>query len=113
MASPKAILTELMILLVLTMTLCSCATYRSGLNGREITLVLNNPHARQVTFFSSLDNFYGQKLQNQKGLWKITVATTTAFRYFYIIDDNIYLPPCPLQEQDDFGEKNCVFEPPR
>jgi len=33
------------------------------------------------------------------------------FKYFYMIDDKMFVPECSMNEKDDFGSVNCVYIP--
>jgi hypothetical protein len=37
--------------------------------------------------------------------------TNQEFSYFYVVDGTLYLPSCNYMEYDDFGNKNCIYQP--
>ena len=91
----------------------------SGCTGRfyrveddQVTFYLDLPAARQVDFAYSLDEFRLHKVHKKKsGTWEISVPADIEFRYFFMVDGVVYLPECDIREADDFGSKNCIFEP--
>ena len=90
---------------------CAATHYQETEPGR-VTLYLTAPDARKVEFVSSLDAYSPHRANRLNGSrWAVTVATNSEFRYFYIVDGDVYLPKCEFYEQDDFGSRNCVFVP--
>lgn len=97
--------------IILAMVLSSCSSHYYTRNGDQLTLHLKNKEAHRVLFYHSLDGFAGQQLRQQNGIWEMTVPAHQPFKYFYRVDNEIFLPSCQLKEKDDFGSKNCIFEP--
>jgi hypothetical protein len=64
-----------------------------------------------VTFACSLDDFKPHDARKVDGRWVVSVPGREPFRYFYVLDGEPFLPPCDLKENDDFGSKNCIFNP--
>ena len=93
------------------LALVSCSSHYCIQNGNQLTLYLKNKEAKSVLFYYSLDSYTGQRLTQQKGIWDVTVPAQQPFKYFYRVDNGIFLPSCPMTEKDDFGSKNCIFEP--
>ena len=88
------------------------ATHYLERHSERVTFYLRAPGAEKVEFVSSLDAYNPHRASRLKGSrWAVTVATNSEFRYFYIVDGNVYLPECELYEKDDFGSRNCVFVP--
>ena len=88
-----------------------CVSHYQQCRGDTLTLFLNNPSAKQVLLACSLDDFEPHKAEKSGSLWVMTLPSNKPFRYYYIVDGILFVPPCPLTEQDDFGSKNCVFDP--
>ena len=44
-------------------------------------------------------------------MWEVTLSLGDEFRYFYMADGALVLPPCRYKEKDDFGSENCIFVP--
>jgi hypothetical protein len=97
-------------LTVFCMIVTSCATHFYKINGQEVTLFLEKSDATNVLFLSSLNHFESQELNQQNGVWEVTLPANIPFRYFYKVDGKIFLPPCPMKEKDNFGSENCIFE---
>lgn len=77
----------------------------------KVTFSLKNPAAKKMLFACSLDGYEEQQLKQENGLWQVTLPADKPFKYFFMADGEIFLPPCPLSENNDFGSKNCIFEP--
>jgi hypothetical protein len=43
--------------------------------------------------------------------WQIVVPAGRELRYFYVVDDQVFTPPCRFKERDDFGTQNCIYIP--
>jgi hypothetical protein len=41
----------------------------------------------------------------------VSLPSGYPFRYYYVLDGEMYLPPCQMIENDDFGSANCIFDP--
>lgn len=92
-------------------TLISCANHYYRNHGDEITLILQKRGAQRVSFFCSLDGYSPRPVKNISGQWQVKMPANKAFRYFYRIDDQLFVPDCRLKEKDDFGWENCIYEP--
>lgn len=88
-----------------------CATHYYRVQGDNLALYLKAPGAKKVTFACSLDDFDPHDARNIDGRWTVSVSGTDPFRYFYLLDGELFLPPCELKENDDFGSRNCIFNP--
>jgi hypothetical protein len=88
-----------------------CATHYYRVQGDTLDIYLDKPDARKVTFACSLDDFKPHDAHKVDGRWVVSVPGGDSFRYFYVLDGELFLPPCDLKENDDFGSKNCIFNP--
>ena len=78
----------------------------------ELELTLTRPVTGEVYFVSSLDQFTAHPARREDvSTWTWRVAGDQPFTYFFLVDGEVVLPDCGLTVQDDFGEKNCVYEP--
>ncbi len=93
------------------LALGACSTHFYGFDEDKVTLYLRNSQTESMVFACSLDGYESRQLKQHNGLWEISLPSDSSFRYFYIVDGEIFLPPCPLKEKDDFGAENCIFEP--
>lgn len=98
-------------LAILTLMLASCSIHYQKKSGESVILYLKDPDAKTVTLHCSLNGFEGQIPGNNKGNWVVSLPADESFRYFYKVDGKVFLPPCSLRENDDFGSSNCIFEP--
>jgi len=99
-----------LIISLLVSTGCTTHYYRK--NNDMLSIFLEVPDAQQVYFLSSLDGYRPQKaIRVDTRTWQIRAPAQTEFRYFYKVDGKVYLPPCRLKEQDDFGSQNCIYMP--
>jgi hypothetical protein len=89
---------------------CS-AHYHTVRNGR-VEVYLQAPQAQSVSLVLSGDTFETvPAVRTRLGTWKATLNRVNEFKYFYLVDGNVYLPDCPLRERDDFGADNCILSP--
>ncbi len=89
-----------------------CTTHYYRITGPKIYLYLNKPGAKSVYFASSLDGYELHRAkQKDHGMWEVTLSLGNEFRYFYMADGALVLPPCRYKEKDDFGSENCIFVP--
>lgn len=91
-----------------------CLSHHQRIKTDRVELFLKKPDAKEVKIAYSLDRFTPHEAQKSSGsTWVASVPTTSEFRYFYIVDGAVFLPECSYTEEDDFGSKNCVFQPER
>lgn len=88
-----------------------CSRHYYVVSENSMDIYLEKPAAEEVVFASSLDGFELHQTRNEEGRWVISLPSDSRFRYFYITDGNVFVPPCRLMENDDFGSKNCIYEP--
>ena len=90
---------------------CAATHYHERQSDR-VTFYLKAPEARGVAFASSLDAYSPHLASRISGSrWAVTVAASSEFRYFYIVDGAVYVPECRFYEKDDFGSRNCIYIP--
>lgn len=96
-------------LMLFCVTACSKKHFYT-VNDDSVFLYYHNADADEVLFASSLDHFaIHPAIATDDRLWEISVPLHEEFSYFYIVDGAITLPGCTLQQQDDFGSKNCLY----
>ncbi|MGB3211040.1 MAG: hypothetical protein WBB19_10080 [Desulforhopalus sp.] len=88
---------------------CSSHLYRIDAN--RVTLSLKHRTAQTLFFVCSLDGFQARRLKKNDGVWAIDLPANKPFTYFYIVNDEIFIPACAVKEKDDFGSMNCIFVP--
>ncbi len=64
-----------------------------------------------MILFCSLDGFEPHETRNDDGRWVVSLPSDSPFRYYYLLDGKMFLPPCRMKEKDDFGSENCIFDP--
>ena len=102
----------LLFLIISWLVFTGCARLYYRVNNDTVHIFLKKPHAKQVFFLSSLDGYKPRKAVRVDGqTWQVSASAQTEFKYFYKVDGAVYLPPCPLKEQDDFGSQNCIYIP--
>jgi hypothetical protein len=90
---------------------CAAAHYHERQSDR-VTFYLKAPSAEGVVFASSLDAYSPHLASKVDGSrWAVSTPSGSEFRYFYIVDGNVYVPECKFYEKDDFGSRNCVYIP--
>jgi hypothetical protein len=89
-----------------------CATHYYRKNNNTVSIFLKKPDAKRVYFLSSLDGYKPHKANRlDNRTWQINTPAKIEFKYFYNVDGAVYLPECPLKEQDDFGSQICIYIP--
>ena len=104
-------MTRLLPMLAWMLLAAGCATHYCTVQGDKLAMVLDKPDAREVTFACSLDGFEPHEARNVDGRWVVDLPAECQFRYYYVLDGEIYLPPCQMKEMDDFGSEKCIFDP--
>lgn len=102
--------TTLPILYLIPMII-GCSSHYYKQQGDEVSLYLKRPEANKVDFRSSLDGFESHPVRNVDNKWVVIVPSNNSFKYYYVVDGQFFLPPCQYIERDDFGGRNCIFDP--
>lgn len=94
------------------MLFAGCTNHYYSVNKDSVEFYLKRPKSQHVYFLSSLDGFKPHKamLVDHK-TWLVNMPANAEFKYFYNVDGDLYVPPCKLKENDDFGSQNCIFIP--
>lgn len=100
----------LSIVVLFFLTGCSAGHYAVRKAG-EVKLYLENADAREVLFASSIDGFQLHETKEDGGVWVTDRLRDIEFRYFYFVDDVMFIPDCKYKESDDFGSFNCIYQP--
>ena len=91
---------------------CATAPHQYEIVGTRLHIYLQKPDAAEVYFASSMDAFVLHPAKpNGNGTWEAVIPLGYEFRYFFIADGTVTLPPCRYRERDDFGTENCIFIP--
>ena len=99
-------------MLLAVWALGGCATPFQQIKEGQVYLCLKDTRAQTAFFASSLDGFQRHPLTGQnKDTWCINLPADQEFTYFYILDNQPFIPDCPYKEKDDFGFENCIFSP--
>jgi hypothetical protein len=102
----------MMPVIVAVILLSGCANHYYEVNENHLHIYLNEPRAKEVYFLSSLDHFERHEaMKNNQGVWEVKLPSGIEFRYFFIVDEVVYIPACYHKEKDDFGSSNCVYVP--
>ena len=100
------------VLLFALLLLFGCARHFYTIKAGSVHVYLGASDAGKVYFASSLDGYELHEVtRNEDGMWETSVPAQREFRYFYIVDGQVFVPPCRLRERDDFGSENCVYCP--
>lgn len=102
---------RLMLMVGIAVVMASCATHFHQVQGDKLALYLVKPDAHQVLLACSLDGFEPHEAKKDGGQWVVCLPANSPFRYYYVLDGEIFLPPCQMKENDDFGSENCIFDP--
>ena len=94
------------------MVLAGCAKHYYSVDKDSVDIYLEVTEAERVYFLSSLDGYKPHKAEQiDHKTWQVNVQSNMAFKYFYTVDGEVYVPPCTLKENDDFGAQNCIYIP--
>ena len=105
----KVILSFLSISLLFT---AGCAVQKYEVVNQELHIYLKNKGAEKVYLLTSLDQFEPHEVSaTDSGTWEAILPSDMEFRYFYLVDGDVFLPDCELKEKDDFGSDNCIYIP--
>ena len=96
----------------ISLLLCSgCQYHYYTYSDTVVKLHLKEPLSKDVAFSCSLDDFALHTARFSDGEWVVSLPANKRFRYFYLLDGEVFVPPCTLKENDGFGSQNCIFEP--
>ena len=102
---------QLLLTVGCVLLMSGCAAHYYEVEENVLTLYLDKPGASKVHWACSLDGFQTHEVSKVEGRWTIALPAVAPFRYFYIVDGQIYTSSCRLREKDDFGFENCIFDP--
>jgi hypothetical protein len=102
---------RLMVMIGLMTLMTGCVSHYNQLQGEILVLYLKKPAAKQVSLVCSLDGFEPREARKLEDRWVVALPSGEAFRYYYVVDGELFLPPCRMKENDDFGSENCIFDP--
>lgn len=89
-----------------------CASHYTKVSNDTLQLYLRQSQAESVLFACSLEGFKPRPAdQIDSQLWMVSTKADETFRYFYIVDGNVFTPPCRFKENDDFGHEDCIYVP--
>ena len=89
-----------------------CTSHYHRIEADMLRIYLKNSEAQKIYFSCSLDRFElrpARKIDSKT--WMVSLPADREFTYFYIADEEIFLPACRFTELDDFGSRNCIFIP--
>jgi hypothetical protein len=104
-------MTRLLLIAGFIVLAAGCTTHHFQVQGNTLALYLEKPDAQWVILSCSLDGFEPHEAKNVDGRWVVSLPSDCQFRYYYVIDGEMFLPPCRMKEKDDFGSENCIFDP--
>jgi hypothetical protein len=104
-------MTRLLLIAAILVVIAGCASHTYQVQGDTLVLYLDKPDAQQVILRCSLDDFEPHEAQKVDGRWVVFLPSGDAFRYYYVLDGKMFLPPCRMKEKDDYGSANCIFDP--
>ena len=98
---------------VLILVLSACSRHFARHDDGLVRVTIFKPKATAVEFACSLDGYqYHPTTPQWPFRWQAVVpAAQQEFKYFFLVDGEIYLPSCWFKENDDFGSQICIFVP--
>ena len=89
-----------------------CTVQHYEVVNQELHIYFKNKDAEKVYLLTSLDEFIPHEVRpTDSGNWEAVLPSDMEFRYFYLVDGNLFLPDCEMKEKDDFGSENCIYIP--
>lgn len=96
---------------VMVVLLFGCAGHYFHTDEDAVRIYLKAPRAECVELMASFNGYLPLPAERLRGgTWMVKVSHDDSFAYFYRIDGRVRLPDCEMQEQDDFGQSNCIFQ---
>lgn len=96
---------------VLFLTVLSgCAAAEFSVKDSVMTGTFRVKDASGVAFYSSTDGYTRRDAVKNGRKWTVTMPESGRFTYYLEKDGEIFVPDCPMKEQDDFGGVLCVYE---
>jgi hypothetical protein len=99
------------VIILLLFAFSACISHHHRMDGDHMILTLRYPDAKNVVLFCSLDEFKPRKAIKVSHGWESKVPAGKTFKYFYRVDETLFVPDCPMKETDDFGFDNCIYDP--
>ena len=97
---------------VLFLITAGCATHHYEVKNDRLHIYVQNPEAEKVYMLCSLDEYQPhQAINTGSGTWETVLSPYMEFKYFFLVDGKVFIPPCEFKEKDDFGSENCVYIP--
>ncbi len=104
--------THVLLIGAIMLILSGCTSHYYKVKEDMVHIYLKRPNAKDVFFVSSLDGYELHKARHGNDrIWEAKVPAHREFKYFYIVDGVVYLPPCRVKETDDFGSESCIYVP--
>ena len=89
-----------------------CAVHEYKVIDQELHIYIKDKDAEKVHILCSLDEYTPrQAIVDDSGTWEVVLPSDMEFKYFFIVDDEVFIPACEMKEEDDFGSENCVYIP--
>ena len=105
---------RLWLLMMVMGLLCGCTSHYYAIQKKEVYVYLKAPEANDISYATSADGFQLHAVKaDTSGHWYFRAPSQPEFKYFYVVDGEIYLPACKYRETDDFGGQNCIYVPAR
>ena len=104
-------MTRLMLIIGVLVFSAGCATHYYQVKDDTLVLYLDKADVQEVILSCSLDDFEPHEARRVDGRWVVSLPSGSPFRYYYVLDGEMFLPPCQMKENDDFGSANCIFDP--
>ena len=105
----KIILSFLSIFILLS---AGCAVHEYKVIDQELHIYLKDKEAEKVYVLCSLDEYTPRRATGDgSGTWEAVLPSDMEFKYFYLVDNEVFIPACEMKEKDDFGSENCVYIP--
>ena len=105
----KVILLFLSVFLLFT---AGCTVQKYEVINQELHIYLKNKGAEKVYLLTSLDQFEPHEVSTtDSGTWEAILPSDMEFKYFFMVDEEVFIPECEMRETDDFGSENCIYTP--
>lgn len=100
------------IIFILFLLTTGCAGRHYEVKNDRLHIYIKNSKAEKVYMLCSLDEYQPRRAVNTgSGTWETVLSPHMEFKYFFLVDGEVFIPSCELKEKDDFGSENCVYIP--
>ncbi|AEI13739.1 glycoside hydrolase family 13 domain protein [Flexistipes sinusarabici DSM 4947] len=100
-------------IIILFLAVTACSRHYVKQSEDSLSFYYNGNGADKVIFYSDINNYAGSHFKKSDGYWIYTLdkpANVEEIKFFYKVNEKVYLPECMMKIKDEFGGKLCILE---